>query len=158
MLVSQLKRHSKRGASAASIAAVKRNWEDPEYKAMMSARSSETCKSRIGSKHPRWSGDNASYYAIHKRLTRQFGRAAEYGCWGWPEADCDNQAREWSYIHDADPVDLDSYIALCKPCHSRYDGADPTKARQALFAKYGPEGSTAIARAARAEKRKKSAS
>ena len=56
------------------------------------------------------------YNRYHEHKRYKDGWAREYGCWF-----CDNQADEWAWIHDADPADFDSYIALCYRCHQKYD-------------------------------------
>lgn len=77
--------------------------------------------------NPNWSGDDASYTAVHLRLRKQRGRASERQC-----VDCGQQARHWSYgyrgsIERVDPQmgmyspDLDSYDPRCVRCHSSFD-------------------------------------
>lgn len=80
---------------------------------------------RFGPANPMWTGDDASYNAVHFRLWRSRGRASEHLC------ACGDQAREWAYQH-GDPderqsrlgpysVDLDRYLPKCVKCHRRLD-------------------------------------
>jgi hypothetical protein len=78
-------------------------------------------------KHVRWTGDEASYSAVHLRLRATRGSAKGYEC-----VDCGGRAKQWSYDH-ADPAgkvtesgipysaNLDHYFARCVPCHKRFD-------------------------------------
>ena len=73
-----------------------------------------------------WSGDEASYRAVHGRLRKQRGRAQEHTCVG-----CGDQAKQWSYTHDCPnekqsdegpySVDLGRYQPMCVPCHKAFD-------------------------------------
>lgn len=58
-----------------------------------------------------------NYSTAHSRVRRKYGRASEYIC-----ENCDNDARDWAWIHGQDRGDPDSYMPLCKSCHSKYDG------------------------------------
>src|SRR3954462_6546527 len=81
-------------------------------------------KSRYGDKNPAWTGDNATYRAIHLRL-RKIPVSG-------PCAICGALARHWAYDH-TDPnerhnelgaaysVDLSHYFLACVPCHKRFD-------------------------------------
>lgn len=73
-----------------------------------------------------WSGENATYSAVHQRLKRERGSARKHACF-----DCGAKARQWSYDH-ADPderrggegaysLTLDRYQPRCVPCHKTYD-------------------------------------
>lgn len=75
-----------------------------------------------------WTGDQATYAAVHQRLRKWQGSARGYPC-----VDCDQPARQWSYDH-ADPdgrideglglpysTDLDHYDPRCVPCHKKHD-------------------------------------
>lgn len=71
-----------------------------------------------------------TYGAVHKRLERERGRAAGFGC-----VDCSNPASEWSYDGGASPeftgpvrgsmlaysTDLGAYLPRCKSCHRHVD-------------------------------------
>lgn len=74
-----------------------------------------------------WTGDDASYFAIHQRLRYQRGPARTHVC-----VDCGNHARQWSYQRTGGPsqrespegpysVDLDDYVPRCVPCHKKFD-------------------------------------
>lgn len=76
---------------------------------------------------PRWTGDAATYTAVHQRLRYRRGRAAEHRC-----VDCGGTAAQWSYERTDGPghresptgpysVDLDDYSPRCIPCHKRFD-------------------------------------
>ena len=77
--------------------------------------------------HPRWTGAEASYSAVHQRLRAQRGSASEMRC-----VDCGNAGQHWSYSHnsehelvDADlgpySTDLLDYVPRCVKCHKRFD-------------------------------------
>lgn len=85
---------------------------------------------RIGADSTQWKGDQAGYSAIHLRLARIRGRAAEHAC-----VDCAGPAAEWSY-DNTDPdariadvkgcsvaysTDLERYVPRCHPCHRNFD-------------------------------------
>lgn len=74
-----------------------------------------------------WTGDAATYAAVHQRLRRERGRARDHRC-----GDCDRPAAQWSYSRTGGPghresetgpysVDLDDYTARCVPCHKKFD-------------------------------------
>lgn len=77
--------------------------------------------------NPGWTGDAASYNAVHQRLRNYMGRAADHQC-----HECGGHAAHWSY-DNADPneridvqmgrysPDLDHYQPRCVPCHSALD-------------------------------------
>lgn len=78
---------------------------------------------------------NVGYYAAHQRVWNAWGKATEHSC-----AQCDAPAQEWAYDH-SDPeeqreartsqsgltrtlpysLDVNRYLPMCKPCHSRFD-------------------------------------
>lgn len=77
--------------------------------------------------NPRWTGDQASYMAMHQRLRATQGPASKRRC-----ADCGGPARHWSYNRTAGPrerasevgpysLDPDDYVPRCVPCHTRFD-------------------------------------
>jgi len=81
-----------------------------------------------GPANGRWKGDAAKYTAIHHRLYRYRGAAADHPC-----QHCDQSAEDWAYDR-TDPnelVDQETgfpystdparYMPLCKPCHYRFD-------------------------------------
>lgn len=86
-------------------------------------------------KNPNWSGQDASYAAVHLRLRSQRGSASQHSC-----VDCGGAARHWSYNgrfsestrygqasstrHDRHltySVDLNDYEPRCVRCHSVHD-------------------------------------
>ena len=148
-------RRSTAAASAASIAAVtteqRREWGrkgaatatmTPEGRArsmaaLMSAESrsahAAAMRARRGTAASNWTGDDASYAAVHLRLARECGRARHQIC-----ADCPDWAAEWSYVGGAPDekaeatgrdagkpysTDLNFYDPRCVPCHRRHDMA-----------------------------------
>lgn len=80
-----------------------------------------------------WTGDQATYNAIHFRLKNERGPARENPC-----LRCGKPAQEWAYDH-ADPdervspkmqpfsLNLNHYQPLCRSCHRKLDG--PAKAK-----------------------------
>ena len=88
-----------------------------------------------GELNPNWSGDDASYFAVHLRLRRERGSASDFSC-----VDCGRPAAHWSY-DNSDPneriapdlgrysVDTNRYAARCVSCHRIFDNS----ARRALL-------------------------
>lgn len=85
-----------------------------------------------GAGNPYWRGDQAGYFAVHRRLLAQRGKASEHPC-----VDCGEQAQEWSYDGGSageqvgtEPgaeglkytTDLTTYSPRCTKCHSDVDG------------------------------------
>lgn len=80
-----------------------------------------------GWQHHNWQGDDVGYRAVHTRLVKQRGSAADRPC-----TDCGGTASQWSY-DNADPnekldpaygafsTDLDRYYPRCRRCHHAYD-------------------------------------
>lgn len=81
--------------------------------------------SRMGELNPRWSGDSAQYLARHQRVYAERGQAKDYLC-----SFCGSNAKEWAYIHDDNPLDVYSYMPLCKRCHARYDAVPHTHCKR----------------------------
>jgi hypothetical protein len=81
----------------------------------------------IGERNTNWTGDGATYLAMHQRLRKHRGPARTRACFA-----CGAPARQWSYDH-CDPdervsddglpysVNLDRYQPRCVPCHKAYD-------------------------------------
>lgn len=67
--------------------------------------------------------DSADYGRNHYRVKAMYGKASEYGCWGWPDSNCDNQAAHWAqqWRYYDDPADPEGYIPLCRKCHAACD-------------------------------------
>ncbi len=72
-----------------------------------------------------WTGDSASYNAVHMRLRTTYGSASNYEC------PCGNRSVHWAYLHN-DPnektsdegpysTDMDCYLPMCVKCHKRMD-------------------------------------
>lgn len=83
---------------------------------------------------PKWTGDQASYSAVHLRLRKWRGRASAHQC-----IDCGKRAGQWSYGHARGPghrecevgpysVDLADYDPRCVTCHKKFDLAHLGKA------------------------------
>jgi hypothetical protein len=81
-----------------------------------------------GPRHRSWTGDNASYRAMHQRVKALHGRPSTHTC-----VDCGGQAAHWSYNHD-DPnekqcdagpysLNVESYKPRCVSCHKKFDMA-----------------------------------
>ena len=75
--------------------------------------------------------DDVSYRAVHDRVKRALGRAADFPC-----VDCGCDAKQWSYDRADDrervqhglsvnaipySTDLSRYQPRCIPCHKRFD-------------------------------------
>lgn len=82
-----------------------------------------------GESNLRWSGDQASYSAVHARVRKDRGPARDHTCVG-----CGSPALHWSYDNSGvaerlDPrhgrysTDLTRYQPRCIPCHSAFDRA-----------------------------------
>lgn len=85
-----------------------------------------TPRFRRGAESHHWTGDGATYTAMHLRVRKARGRAAEHLC-----IDCRRPAAQWSYDR-ADPdqrqsaegpysVRIEHYEPRCVPCHKRFD-------------------------------------
>jgi 5-methylcytosine-specific restriction endonuclease McrA len=85
-----------------------------------------------GSNVPGWTGEEATYMAVHQRLRKQRGSASAHPC-----VDCGVNARQWSYNHKHPAqqidvstgltyaVDLTAYEPRCASCHKKFDLAQP---------------------------------
>lgn len=81
----------------------------------------------VGPLHYNWSGENASYQAVHKRMRRAKGDPTRFDC------PCGRQAQQWAYDHmDPDErtdlrtgcvysIDFDRYAPMCRKCHRALD-------------------------------------
>lgn len=79
-----------------------------------------------GAAHPQWTGDEATYAAVHQRLRRQRGVARSHAC-----VSCGEGASQWSVNRSAAGLltsaegpystDLTDYDPRCVPCHKKYD-------------------------------------
>ena len=79
-----------------------------------------------GEDHPKWTGDEATYNAVHMRLRTQRGSASEYRC-----ISCPAVAEQWAYVHNRErsatavegpySVVLADYEPMCVRCHKRMD-------------------------------------
>ena len=79
-----------------------------------------------GEDHRQWTGDEATYSAVHQRIRKAFGSASQYKC-----IDCGHDAAHWSYNHSGKDekhsnlglysTDLNQYVARCVPCHKKFD-------------------------------------
>jgi hypothetical protein len=73
-----------------------------------------------GPEHHRWTGENASYSASHRRIYAARGKADH--CENRPSVGCWSVKYEWAHIHGTDIADPRNYRSLCKTCHQTYDG------------------------------------
>ena len=81
-----------------------------------------------GAQHHCWQGDDVTYRAVHTRLEKSRGKAADQTC-----TDCRLPATEWSYdggaaVEQRDSngrypysTDLSHYQPRCTPCHQMHD-------------------------------------
>lgn len=80
---------------------------------------------RTGAANGFWKGDQATSDAAHRRIRSARGPAKDHAC------PCGEPASHWAYDH-TDPaekisprgpysLDVDRYIAMCVPCHKRFD-------------------------------------
>jgi hypothetical protein len=80
----------------------------------------------VGDVVARWTGDDATYMAVHQRLRIRRGSAKLHKC-----VDCGLDAKQWSYEHN-DPneksselgpysTDLNYYSPRCISCHKKFD-------------------------------------
>ena len=80
-----------------------------------------------GAAHHFWTGDQATYKAVHQRVAADRGPASDYSC-----IDCGGQAAQWSYDrNDAEErqsdqghpysLDPDHYVPRCISCHKKFD-------------------------------------
>lgn len=70
-----------------------------------------------GEQHSCWSGAEASYRAIHKRLDRERGKAVDHSC-----IDCGAPAAHWSFDEPTGySADLSRYSPRCRSCHVEHD-------------------------------------
>lgn len=71
---------------------------------------------RSNEKHHAWKGDKASYSAVHKWMTNNFGRP--YKCFS-----CDGTTPrvEWANISGEYKREMSDWIGLCSSCHRYFD-------------------------------------
>lgn len=79
-----------------------------------------------GSAHANWTGENATYNAVHFRLRNKRGKPSEHSCF-----ECGEAAKQWAFYHNRGAgiaseygpysVSLEDYEAMCVPCHKRMD-------------------------------------
>lgn len=79
--------------------------------------------------HHRWTGDQATYAAVHQRIVTQRGSASTHDC----VRNCGRRALHWAYDHldlaerrspdgRSYSLDPDHYQPLCAYCHQQLDG------------------------------------
>lgn len=73
-----------------------------------------TCGNRKAHPH----GIERHYNTVHQHLREAKGKAEQHRC-----VDCGLRAKDWSHIHDTDPMDIECYEPRCRMCHSQYDRA-----------------------------------
>lgn len=67
------------------------------------------------------------YKAFHNRtLPRARGEAKQFKC---IYKRCNNQAKEWSWIHGTNPYHVKNYRPMCVSCHRKYDRKPETNER-----------------------------
>ena len=78
-------------------------------------RTSFTTEKTIGSKNPKWKGDDVGYYALHQWVYRRLGKAIKCKRCG------KNSGRiEWANKSREYKRQIDDWISLCKKCHGKY--------------------------------------
>lgn len=78
----------------------------------------------VGPNNHNWTGDAASYGAVHQRLRKARGPARNHPC-----VDCGEPARHWSWNRDGGVDDsvhpyglnFDGFVPRCVKCHKRFD-------------------------------------
>lgn len=112
-----------------------RGWCDTHYMRWRKHGSPNVVKTPVGERHYKWTGDEASYDAVHQRLKKHRGKADAHDCI------CGRRAYQWAYDHgDVDErrglsgghefiysLKLEHYVPLCASCHKLLDSA---RARQ----------------------------
>ena len=79
-----------------------------------------------GDKHPLWRGDAVGYKSLHEWISVSWGKAKDYLC------SCGFRALDWANITGIYNRDRDNWRPMCRSCHKKFDGADTSKAREAL--------------------------
>lgn len=91
--------------------ATRKGWRHtPETRARISS-------AQLGERHPRWSGDAASYKTIHEWLRTRYPKRSI--CAG-----CGRECRtHWAFLRHPAPHtrDIADYRELCPKCHSAFD-------------------------------------
>lgn len=122
-----------------NIGSISRGWCQTHYRTWLRTGSPTTPPARLrGDAHPGWTGDDASYRAIHYRVKAKWGPASGYLC-----DHCTKVAYQWAYDQtDLDErvgpdehgrgqlrysLDLDRYIPLCTACHHAFDAVTHCK-------------------------------
>jgi len=79
-----------------------------------------------GPDHYGWTGDDATYRGMHRRVYKARGAASEHSC-----CECGGTAAQWAYDH-RDPnqrvsecgaysLSIERYQPMCVQCHKRFD-------------------------------------
>lgn len=79
-----------------------------------------------GPDNHQWRGDDIGYHAVHARLRRTLGKAAEHACtcgqpahdWAYDNADPDEKVTEDGQRYSVDPA---RYAPRCRSCHLKLD-------------------------------------
>lgn len=56
------------------------------------------------------------YQRVHYQVAKKRGLPTSWCC-----SNCSNPAKHWTWIHDANPRNIDSYTPRCSSCHIGYD-------------------------------------
>lgn len=115
--------------------ALRKNWDNPEYKKMMSDRhkgqiawnKNRKSPEHSGERHHEWKGDDVGYQALHGWVYRQLGKPSK----------CENcntttaKKFHWANISREYKRDILDWKRLCASCHYHYDdlGAKRWKAK-----------------------------
>ena len=68
-----------------------------------------------GTNHPKWKGDKAGYFVVHKWVRKNKGKAVVCSF-------CNSvKTVEWANKSHKYKRELSDWISLCKKCHAKYD-------------------------------------
>lgn len=71
---------------------------------------------KSGIDNPQWKGNEASYAALHYRVSNQKGRPSKCEVCGTTD---DNKTYDWACVGDY--KNIDDYRRMCRSCHRQHD-------------------------------------
>lgn len=96
-------------------------------------------RNQRGSASPSWLGDDATYKALHLRVSKERGRPARCETCG---QDSPERRYDWANLSGR-YADVNDYIRVCRPCHRKVDaGSYP---RDPVTGRFLPKGVVANA-------------